>query len=114
MSTSLTCETESSAWSTAGTGKNSPTPCSSVPPVLKILHYLGHGGCLQNFTKKLKKNLHLWKIPVISHLRTNFAEMPGNRSDPGAASSKSFQKTQGRRGGESESLEEEDIEIGNS
>jgi len=40
--------------------------------------------------------------------------MPGNRSDPGAASKMSFTKTQGRRGGESESLEEEDIEIGNS
>ena len=33
----------------------------------------------------LKKILHLWKFPVISQLRTNFAEMPGNRCDPGAA-----------------------------
>jgi len=54
-----------------------------MPPVLKILRYLGHSGCLQYFAKKLKKILHLWKIPVISQLRTNFAEMPGNRSDPG-------------------------------
>jgi hypothetical protein len=29
--------------------------------------------------------LHLWKFPVISQLRTNYAEMPGNRSHPGAA-----------------------------
>jgi hypothetical protein len=41
-------------------------------------------------------------------LRTNSAGMPGNRRNPGAA------KHQGRRGGESESLEEEAIEIGNS
>ena len=33
--------------------------------------------------------MHLWKISVISQLRTNFAEMPGNRSDPGAANSRS-------------------------
>src|SRR5438309_11829842 len=43
----------------------------------------------------------------ILRLRTNSAEMPGNRSQPGAS-------TQGRRGGESESPEEEAIEIGNS
>jgi hypothetical protein len=42
-------------------------------------------------------------------MRTNFAEMPGNRSNLGAA-----RAIQGRRGGESESLEEEAIEIGNS
>ena len=66
-------------------------------------------GCLLNFLRILKKILHLWKFPVISNLRTNFAEMPGNRSYPGAA-----RRFQGRRGGESESLEEEAIEIGNS
>jgi hypothetical protein len=50
-------------------------------------------------------------------MRTNFAEMPGNRSDPGSREKQresSFHEDQGRRGGESESLEEEDIEIGNS
>jgi hypothetical protein len=31
--------------------------------------------------------LHLWKFPVISHMRTNFAEMPGKSArHPGAAS----------------------------
>jgi hypothetical protein len=29
--------------------------------------------------------LHPWEFPVISQLRTNFAEMPGNRIHPGAA-----------------------------
>ncbi len=43
-------------------------------------------------------------------MRTNFAEMPGNRWQPGNRES----KFQGRRGGESESPEEEAIEIGNS
>jgi hypothetical protein len=48
-------------------------------------------------------------------MRTNFAEMPGNRSYPGSREQNVFtSKTQGRRGGESESLQEEDIEIGNS
>jgi hypothetical protein len=79
-------------------------------------HY--RDGCFRNSSITLKKILHLWKFPVISQLRTNFAEMPGNRSDPGAASSTPFhefsEETQGRRGGESESLEEEAIEIGNS
>ncbi len=57
-----------------------------------------------------KKLLHLWKFAVISELRTNFAEMPGKfESRPGAA-----RAIQGRRGGESESLEEEAIGIGNS
>ena len=42
-------------------------------------------------------------------MRTNFAEMPGKSHSPGSRE-KDFQ---GRRGGESESLEEEDIEIGN-
>jgi hypothetical protein len=53
--------------------------------------------------------LHLWKIPVISNVRTNFAAMSGNRNYSGAS-----RRIQGRRGGESESLEEEDIEIGYS
>ncbi len=48
-------------------------------------------------------------------MRTNFAEMPGNRIKPGSRERNVFiLKTQGRRGGESESLEEEYIEIGNS
>jgi hypothetical protein len=46
-------------------------------------------------------------IAVCSVLRTNFAEMPGNRRQPGSLENK------GRRGGESESPEEEAIEIGN-
>jgi hypothetical protein len=54
--------------------------------------------------------LHLWKFPVISHMRTNFAEMPGNRCPPWEPRNES----QERRGGESESPEEEAIEIGNS
>ena len=45
-------------------------------------------------------------------MRTNFAEMPWEIAvAQGAARSKA---SQGRRGGESESLEEADIEIGNS
>jgi hypothetical protein len=51
-------------------------------------------------------------------MRTNFAEMPGNRIEPGSRDRKSsvffYAEDQERRGGESESLEEEDIEIGNS
>jgi hypothetical protein len=57
-------------------------------------------------------------------MRTNLAECPGIAvtREPRAASlfrktlfrKRHFRKTQGRRGGESESLEEEDIEIGNS
>jgi len=42
-------------------------------------------------------------------MRTNFAEMPGNRRSPREPRNES----QGRRGGESESLEEEAIGIGN-
>ncbi len=73
-----------------------------------------HISRLQNFEKNPKKILHLWKFPVISQLRTNFAEVPGKTHqtwEPREASLHS--KTQGRRGGESESLEEADIEIGN-
>jgi hypothetical protein len=72
----------------------------------------------KNLQKKLKKNLHLWKFPVISNLRTNFAEMPGKSLAPGSREQGVFirliEEDQGRRGGESESLEEEAIEIGNS
>ena len=69
-----------------------------------------HPSRLQNFAKYLKKFLHLWKFPVISQLRTNFAEMSGKTQQPGSRES----NFQGRRGGESESLEEAAIEIGNS
>ena len=31
----------------------------------------------KNLQKSAKKLLHLRKFPVISHMRTNFAEMPG-------------------------------------
>jgi len=31
----------------------------------------------ENLQKNFKKVLHLWKISVISLMRTNFAEMPG-------------------------------------
>ena len=64
--------------------------------------------------KFIKKILHLWKIPVISQMRTNFAEMPGKSLSSGSREMESRSRDQGRRGGESESLEEEDIEIGNS
>jgi hypothetical protein len=57
--------------------------------------------------------LHLWKIPVISNVRTNFAAIPGNRNALGSLEMNSFGEP-GRRGGESESLQEEHIEIGNS
>ena len=50
--------------------------------------------------------MHLWKFPVISQLRTNFAEMPGK-------SLSAREPRKGRRGGESESLKEGAIEIGN-
>ena len=71
---------------------------------------------LQKFANFFKKFLHLWKFPVISHLRTNFAKMPGKTHEPGSREQNVFpetRKTQGRRGGESESLEEAAIEIGN-
>jgi|GEM_PF-3908223 hypothetical protein len=32
----------------------------------------------KTFHKNLKKILHLWEIPVISNMRINFPEMPGN------------------------------------
>jgi hypothetical protein len=50
-------------------------------------------------------------------MRTNFAEMPGKTLVPGSREQNVFSETkkaQGRRGGESESLEEAAIEIGNS
>jgi hypothetical protein len=59
----------------------------------------------KNFPRKI---LHLWKFPVISHLRTNFSEMPGK-----SLFTREPRTRQGRRGGESESLEEEAIGIGN-
>jgi hypothetical protein len=61
----------------------------------------------KSFQNLSKIFLHLPKFPVISQLRTNFAEMPRNRLPPSRV------EHQGRRGGESESLEEEAIEIGN-
>jgi hypothetical protein len=64
--------------------------------------------------KIAKKILHLWKFPVISQLRTNFAEMPGNRCPPWEPRTEVVDPRLRRRGGESESLEEEAIEIGNS
>jgi hypothetical protein len=65
----------------------------------------------QDFSKIF---LHLRKFPVISHMRTNFAEMPGNRRAPWEPrTERRFPKLR-RRGGESESPEEEAIEIGNS
>ena len=80
---------------------DSPSARLPLPPSLSLL---------TNFFHAFPKNfLHLWKFPVISHLRTNFTEMPGNRSYQGTA-----RANQGRRGGESESPEEEAIEIGNS
>jgi hypothetical protein len=52
--------------------------------------------------------LRLWKFPVISYLRTNFSAMSGK-----SLFTREPRSRQGRRGGESESLEEEAIEIGN-
>ena len=43
-----------------------------------------HSRRLQKFAKFFKKFLHLWKFPVISQLRTNFAEMPGKTHEPGS------------------------------
>jgi hypothetical protein len=63
-----------------------------------------------NFSNRLKKLLHLWEFPVISDLRTNSAEMPVESLLPREPRN----EIQGRRGGESESLAEEAIEIGNS
>ena len=62
------------------------------------------------FSSRRKKVLHLRKFPVISHLRTNSAEMPVESLLPREPRN----ENQGRRGGESESLAEEAIEIGNS
>jgi len=44
----------------------------------------------KNFQYFSKNFLHLWKFAVISHMRTNFAEMPGNRSAPGSRESQSL------------------------
>jgi len=52
--------------------------------------------------------LHLWKFPVISYMRTNFSAMLGK-----SLHTREPRSRQGRRGGESESLEEEAIGIGN-
>ncbi len=74
-------------------------------------------GRLQKIAKKLKKVLHLWKFPVISQMRTNFADMSGKTQHPGSREKKclfEIGEAQGRRGGESESLKEAAIEIGNS
>jgi len=49
---------------------------SSLPPY--------HTARLQKFAKNIKKILHLLKIPVISQLGTNFAEMPGKSQHPGS------------------------------
>ena len=69
-----------------------------------LLDYLG----TENFLQKLIDfSSAVIKFPVFSCSRTNFAEMPVESAvTPGAS-------TQGRRGGESESLKEEAIEIGN-
>ena len=48
---------------------------------------------LQNFAKKFKKNLHLWKFLVISQVRTNFAEMLGNRCKPGSREQQQSRET---------------------
>ncbi len=47
-----------------------------ITPVLR--------SCLLNLLRIFKKILHLWKFPVISKLRTNFAEMPGKSHDSGS------------------------------
>src|ERR1035438_3320369 len=39
--------------------------CQRTVHLDKTFHY---------FSRKI---LHLWKFPVVSHMRTNFAEMPG-------------------------------------
>lgn len=76
---------------------------------LTLAHYIRTTpAAYKNFQSRSKKVLHLWKFLVISHLRTNFAEMSGQTQLPGS------RENQGRRGGESESLEEAAIEIGNS
>jgi hypothetical protein len=46
--------------------------------------YLRPTPALTKLFKFLKKILHLWKFPVISKLRTNFAEMPGKSQQPGS------------------------------
>ena len=60
--------------------------------------------------------MHLWKFPVISHLRTNFAEMPGKSLDPGSREQGVFRKwkTKGDAVVRVSRFEEEAIEIGNS
>jgi hypothetical protein len=75
-------------------------------PALHFFFYIAH----KYFPSRRKKVLHLWKFPVISHLRTNSAEMPVESLLPREPRN----EIQGRRGGESESLAEEAIEIGNS
>ena len=60
--------------------------------------------------KSLRNFLHLFGFAVISNVRTNFTDMSGKTLLPGSREN----HFQGRRGGESESLEEEAIEIGDS
>ena len=50
-------------------------------------------GRLQKSTKKIKKDLHLWKFLVISLVRTNSAEMPGNRCKPGSREQQQSRET---------------------
>ncbi len=93
--------------------------CSSVPPVVK--NFAGREAPFdaitsvpvlidKNFRYFLKIFLHLWKFAVISQLRTNFTENARESLLPWEPRKAS----RGRRGGESESPEEEAIEIGNS
>ena len=93
--------------------------CSSVLPVVK--NFVGREAPFdavtsvlvlidKNFRYFLKIFLHLLEFAVISQLRTNFTENVRESLLPWEPRKAS----QGRRGGESESPEEEAIEIGNS
>jgi len=73
-------------------------------------HYLRTGPPGKIFSIFLRKFLHLWRFAVISLLRTNFAE----NARESLCTWEPRKGSQGRRGGESESPEEEAIEIGNS
>ena len=64
----------------------------------------------KNLQKIPKKILHLWKFPVISLLRTNFAEMPVESQQPGSRGD----QLKGDAVVRVSRFEEEAIEIGNS
>ena len=85
-------------------GGHGGDPCFSAGPKITSVPFLPR----KKYRKVLSRRI---EYAVFSVLRTNSAEMPVESLLPGSRAEATLQ---GRRGGESESLEEEAIEIGNS